>query len=190
MNEKIKKTLFFKRHIIAVVCFILLVTFALVVAFFRWEPKPDPASERIIREEAAKKLNKDPNELTDEDFANILEFNLWSLYNTRHNYQGEIIYTPPWIIIELSDIRLLKKFTNLKVLSLERIRLPKRDFPKWMKYLAKIGVLNLEETQSLDLSPLKNLTNLEVLYIQNCPNITDKQVEELQKALPNLKIVR
>ena len=105
-----------------------------------------------------------------------------------YNYESDI-YIPPWVNIELSDIRLLEKFTNLKLLRLERIRLPKRDYPKWRKYLAKYGILKLQERQSLDLCPLKNLTNLEALYITDCP-ITDKQVKQLQKALPDLKIIR
>jgi len=206
MKEKTKKTLFFKRHIIAACCIFLLAIVAFAVAIIRWEPKPDPASERIIREAAARLLDKDPNELKDSDFAKIIEFSFHGKTD-----QNEFLYVPPWVATVLADIRLLKKFTNLERLDLISIRYPPANVPKWMKYLSKYGIIKLSNKFAIDLSPiqnlhalkklrlnnaqiddikpLKNLTNLEILYIQNC-DITDKQVEELQKALPNLKIVR
>ena len=75
MNKKLSKY----KYIIAVVCCVLLVIVTLVFAALRWEPEPDPKSEKIIRKAAAKELNKDPNELTDEDFAKILEFNIFAI---------------------------------------------------------------------------------------------------------------
>jgi Leucine-rich repeat (LRR) protein len=191
-------------------CFIfLLIVSSLIFIGINQEPKPDPESERIIREAAAKLLDKDPNELTDDDFANILEF---SFFREAINDQSEFMYVPPWAITELSDIRFLKKFTNLEVLDLFSIKYPETRIPKWMKYLSKYGIISLNKKFAIDLSPIQNLhtlkmlrlthaqiydikplktiTNLEILYIQNCQNITDKQVEELQKALPNCKIYK
>jgi len=37
---------------------------------------------------------------------------------------------------------------------------------------------------------LKGLIKLEYLDINDCPNITDEQVAELRKSLPNLEIKR
>ena len=45
-------------------------------------------------------------------------------------------------------------------------------------------------TQISDLECLRGLKNLKNLINENCPNITDEQVKELQKALPNLNITR
>jgi len=208
MKEKIKKSFFRKRPLLAACSILFLIIVILVFIGINQEPKPDPASERTIRKAAAKQLGKDPNELTDGDFTKILEF---SFYEKGEKYQSGFTYIPPWASTELSDIRLLKKFTNLELLDLFSIKYPETRIPKWMKYLSKYGIISLNKKFAIDLSPIQNLhtlkmlrlnhaqicdikplkklTNLEILYIQNC-DITDKQVEELQKALPNLKIIR
>jgi Leucine-rich repeat (LRR) protein len=197
-----------KRYVFAAVLAVLLIS-ALVYVGFNQEPKPDPASERIIRKVVAAQLNKDPNDLTNEDFAKITAFNI---NGTSINNQEQFMYIPPWVRTELTDIRLLKKFTNLELLDLISVKYPEKNIPKWMKYLAKHGVFDLEKEFAIDLSPIKNLsalkklrlynaqinditplnnlTNLEELYITNCQNITDEQVGDLQKALPNLRIIR
>ena len=41
-----------------------------------------------------------------------------------------------------------------------------------------------------DLEPIKKLPYLQTLTLYNSKNITNEQVEDLQKALPNLKIER
>ncbi len=207
-----------KKYLIPAVI-ILCILAGLIYRAITWESKPDPASEKIIRQAAAAQLTTDtnnpidPNTLTDEDFVKITEL--------RIEYH------------ELSDIKLLEKFTNLQTLFLFNIRFPKKDIPSWMKMLSKLGIFNLSERFNIDLSPIRNLTNLQALElyrtqvsnlkplrnltnlrtlglgstqvsnlepikglkklryisIRNCP-ITDEQVEDLQKALPNLKISR
>jgi Leucine-rich repeat (LRR) protein len=47
--------------------------------------------------------------------------------------------------------------------------------------------LDLDNNNISDISPLKNLVNLEELLIENNP-ISEGQFDELQKALPNCKI--
>ena len=64
---KIKKK-FYWRYIIASGLILLLIIASLVYIRFTQEPKPDPASEIIIRQAIAAQLRKEPNELTDEDF--------------------------------------------------------------------------------------------------------------------------
>ena len=86
-----------RRKYIIAAGFILLIGI-FVLLFHIWEPKYDPASEAVIHEAAAEILKKDPNELTDDDFAKI----------TAMKLQGEI----------LADIKLLEKFTNLQELSI------------------------------------------------------------------------
>ena len=67
------KKLFWRKYIIAAVIIFLCIFAGLIYRTMTWESKPDPASERIIREAVSTILNKDPNELTDEDFARITE---------------------------------------------------------------------------------------------------------------------
>lgn len=88
---------------------------------------------------------------------------------------------------QVSDIGPLKELINLQILHLEFIQIS--DL-KPLKDLTDLQQLYLTRTQISDLEPLKELTNLNSLYLRECPNITDKKVEDLQKALPNLKIIR
>ena len=199
------------KNTIAAVYFVLILFVAIIAPLSAMRPKTDSLSgDAIIRRYAKQQLNKyNGYKLTDEDFANFSEFYLRDI---KQNNRDELMYILPWVITELTDIRLLGKFTNLEQLDLTSIRYPKSKIPKCMKYLAKYGILDIDKKYAIDLSPiknlsslkklrldnsqicdikpLKNLTNLEELYIQNCPNINDKQVEELNKALPNLKIIR
>ena len=225
-----------RKYIIAAGIILLLITPVLVFIFLSQNQKPDPASEKIIRGIAAVQLNKNPNDLNDEDFATITELTI--------------------ITRELSDIRILKKFINLQKLYLISIRFPEDKIPIWMNLLGKIGLiskmkvelidfeileklpelhtlllnatqirnikfikglknlqelslsvtqvnelkplkgltnlreLNISNTQVSNLEPLKGLENLKSLRMQDCPNITEQEVEVLQKALPDLEIYR
>ena len=231
-----------RKYTLAAVILLLLTIAALAFIYFTQGQEPDPVSEKIIHEIAAEQLkfqehlDTKPNKLTDEDFAKIIELHLLN--------------------IELTDLKLLEKFTNLKQLYLNNLRYPKNTIPKWMKILAKFGFIDLNERFALDLSPLEKLNNLQSLTIisspvnnfkflsslknlhslnisrgtisniepiknlsnlrelilsgilvsdleplkglinlqwidlRNCSKITSKQVEDLQEALPNLKIER
>jgi hypothetical protein len=243
-----------RKYIIAAGFILLLIISVMVFSIFQTEPKSDPESEKIIREIVSKQLNKDPNSLTDDDFAKITEFSFAEIRHTGNpGYRGTLIM---YMAKELSDIKLLKKFINLHVLNINNIRFPEKNIPKWVKILAKLGIFDISDKYVIDLSPIKNLTlledfslqdahvkdikplsnlinlkrlylnntkisdlkpltglinleelylngtyisnldsiknltNLRILHLYSCPNITDEQVEDLQKALPNLKIIR
>ena len=112
---------------------------------------------------------------------------------------------------KLSDIMLLRKFTNLQTLDFGIIMYPQNKIPKWMSILSKFGNFDpnkrlyidlepLEKLYSLEeihlrgpiknLEPLKNLKELKSLLIADCKNITDEQIEDIQKALPDLEAER
>lgn len=106
----------------------------------------------------------------------------------------------------------LEKLTKLKSLTLyQNVRIFYK--PEQIRCLQKLEFLSLELMNSKNLELISNLTNLKILkirsnnllsnldslkemvnlkklYIQDCPNITEQQIEDLQKALPNLEIVR
>ncbi len=140
------------RFILAVGFVILLITFVLVFSLFQPEPKPDPAFEKVLRQEAAMQVHKDPNEITEEDFAKITAF----VY-THH--EDETSYA------EFRDIKLLAKCTNLKTVHLAYIGYPYYSIPKWMRILAKLGIYDLSEKCAIDLRPLEKLPNLESLCL-------------------------
>lgn len=134
-----------KKKIVIPAGVILIIIAALFVSYLKWEPKPDPASEKFIREIVGKQMNKEPYSLTDEDFAKITYI---TITNTK-----------------LLDIKLLEKFTNLKEF---RLGLPiKRNIPKWKSILARIGIYDTDKNITIDLRPLENLINLKRIVIVN-----------------------
>ena len=184
-----------RKYIIVASCFLLLVIVVLVTVFHRWESKSDPASERVIRNAAASefyrvtRIQKDPNELTDEDFAKITTMYLSTNMGSGGNaYWIDIPTGKPLTTLklgELCDIKLLKKFTNLQELSLIDITFPKKNIPAWMKVIAKCGLIDLDKRFSIDLKPIKNLTSLKSL------NLDSSQISDITpiKEMINLKVL-
>ncbi|MEJ2647634.1 MAG: leucine-rich repeat domain-containing protein [Sedimentisphaerales bacterium] len=250
--KDIKKKSTHRKYIIPAVGILLLIAASLVFIYFTQGQKSDPASEKIIRQAAARQINKDPNKLTEEDFAGITEFRLMDIIPAGRGPGGvELIR---YKIIDLSDIRILENFTNLQKLELIAVRYPRqsmidevlsklglKNFSQrrfldlsplnklsslqslnlteaqlydtkvlsglinlqelnisltqvsdltGIETLTKLKILNASYTRISDLEPIKNMTNLQRLDLTNCANITNEQVEDLQKSLPNLKIVK
>jgi Leucine-rich repeat (LRR) protein len=150
-----------RKYIIPVVILLLIIA-ALFVSYLKWKPIPNPADKEIILEAAAKQLNKKPDDFTEEDFTKITELSLGARHTTAD--RGSFFSH-----IELSDLNFLKKFTNLKKLSLIGIQYPKSAIPKWMMILARYGIFNLDEKFELDLSPLKELSHLQELDLDFLP---------------------
>ena len=150
-----QKKLTWRKYTLAAAIILLLITAALVFIWLTQEQGLDQHGEMVIRRAAAEQLkfqehlDTEPNKLTDEDFAKIIELHLLN--------------------IELTDLKLLEKFTNLKQLYLNNLRYPKNTIPKWMKILAKFGFIDLNKRFALDLSPLEKLNNLQSLTIISSP---------------------
>jgi hypothetical protein len=248
-EQQNKKKPFMRKYIIAAGFILLFIFVALVLISLNCEPKSDPASEAIIRNKVARIIfnstgvEKDPNNLTDEDFKQMDVFAL------GHSIGGVKSG-------EIADIKLLERFTEMKEFTLGNVTYPKDKIPEWMIVLEKFGVFDLKEKFALDLSPLRNMTNLQELFIIetsvkninvlssltnlkllflsnsnisnleplknlvnlqeliingseisdlrplmglknlkrlniiSCKNINDKQIDDLQQALPELKIRR
>lgn len=87
----------------------------------------------------------------------------------------------------ISDLKPIKGMVNL-----QKLRVPgsKVSSLEPLKGLINLQELDIKATKISDLKPIKGLTNLKILNIQGCKNITDEQVEDLQKALPELRITR
>ena len=229
-QERIKKSSH-RKYLIAGVVILLLITLALVLFVFIQTRRPDPESEKIIREAAAAQLGKDPNSLTDEDFAKITELSIGDRTQTILAMYDDGDWLK-YAYNKLADIKLLRKFTNLQTLYLGSIDVPADKIPKWMLLLSKLGIFDLEKRFSFDLSPLEKLSHLEKLqvggnavnniqplaklgnlknlqlinatvsdlkplesqkqleklYIIFCPKLKYKDLEDLGKAIPNLKI--
>ncbi|MBN1975308.1 MAG: hypothetical protein JW787_16840, partial [Sedimentisphaerales bacterium] len=155
-----------RKYIIAAILFLLFISAALFFSLSQPEPKPDPASEALIRHVITEQLNKEPNELTDDDFTQITSFQPWTYipYATHFGVSGLKTFN-----VQLSDIKYLEKLTNLQELTLESINTPAKEIPELIKILAKIGVMNPDGRYLLDLTPLRNLTNLKKINLNYSP---------------------
>ena len=147
----------FRRKIIISSAILLLLLISVLVLLIRHDYKT--ASEAVIRRAAAMQLNKDPNELTDADFASIK-----SLYT----FNGQ----------ELCNIKLLEKFTSLEELNISGITFP--EIPKWMKILSQIGLMDIAKRNTLDLGPIENLENLKTITFLNTPIRSFKPLSKIK----------
>ena len=148
-----KKPSAWKHLIAAIVVLLLCIIAGYIYHVYRWYSTIDivcqKRSEAVIRSVVAEQFGKDPNNLTDDDFAKITELNLYKK--------------------ELYDIELLEKCYNLRKLSLREISVSEIDPPVLITVLAKFGLVKKQEKVFIDLTPLRNLVDLEVLRINSVP---------------------
>ncbi len=129
-----------KKYIGIILLILLIAAFTLFMFFLRTiYPQSD---ETIIREAAAKIANKDPNDLTNNDFAKITKIKLKG--KTR-------------------DIKLLEKFTNLEELDLQHVKIKTTKIPKWLISFCQRYRIKLPKRNYIDLSPLEKLSHLKKL---------------------------
>jgi len=83
------------------------------------------------------------------------------------------------------DLKPVKNFKKLEHLSIMRTKVNNLE-P--VRNLINLQTFYAYETKISNLEPLKGLTNMRRLYISGSNNISNQQVEDLQKALPNLEI--
>ena len=102
---------------------------------------------------------------------------LKELKNLKNLYLGPI---------EDSNLEPIRGLTNLMYLDLSG---PEIDL-EVIADLENLVWLSLSKTNVSNLEPIKKLRHLDTLLIGNCHDITDQQIEDLQKALPNLEIQR
>ncbi len=85
------------------------------------------------------------------------------------------------------NIKPISKLNNLKTLDISSTEVS--NFEP-IGELTNLQKLFLSNTKVSNLEFLKKLKHLYKLEIKNCPNITDDQIEDLQKALPELEIAK
>lgn len=107
------------------------------------------AGEAYIRQFLSGRLDKEPNDLTDEDFAKLTYFHM--------RYPSG----------EPFDLTLFEKFTGLQTFIFIEFLIPlnKPVVPKWKLLLAKLGIIDLEIEGYFDLKPIRKLTNLQEIHL-------------------------
>ena len=66
-----------------------------------------------------------------------------------------------------------------------QISLPEKEISKWMSILVKLGIYGLDESQSIDLSPLEKLSELRKLELYKSYTFSIKSI----KRLKNLQVL-
>ena len=121
-------------------------------------------STEIIKEQIAKKLNKQADQLTEDDLIGIKELSL----------MGK----------NISDITYITNLTNLESLDISFTYVENIEPLLNCKSLKK---LNISSTRIKNIMPLKNLPQLDSVSMWNLW-LDRSQVNELKENLPNLKI--
>lgn len=167
---------------------VLIVFFALFKSARARTPEVESEDEEIIREAIAHRLDKKPKKLTKEDYKEITQLvlsckqisNIEPLKGLSNLQELHLNDT------QVSNIEPLRGLVNLQKLGLY-------DTPvsniEPLKGLVNLQWLDLSGTWVRNIEPLKGLSNLQELGLIDTW-VGKKQVSELQKALPNLRIYR
>jgi hypothetical protein len=121
-------------------------------------------STEIIKNQIAKKLNKQADQLTEDDLVKVKELSLLGK--------------------NVSDITYISNMTNLESLDISFTYIENVENLLNLKNLKK---LNISSTHIKDIRPLKNIPRLDLLSMWNLW-LDREQVNELKRNLPNLKI--
>ena len=152
-----------RKYILAVGFVFLLIISALIFSLFQQGPKPDPSSEKVIRDKVERYIkDKGADELTEEDFAKITDLSIGdpAIYAVAKKSLSRV---------ELADIKLLEKCTNLETLHIEGVFYPEKSIPKYMRFLGKYGIVDLNKRYVIDLTPLKSLKKLKNIQMSMVP---------------------
>ncbi len=127
----------------------------------------DPSDENNVKIEAAirQEINKPDGKLTKSDLESVLKL---SFEDQR-----------------LTSVAGLERHTNLKVLYLYKNGLTN---VAGLENFTNLEILGLEDTQLVNIDGLMKLTNLRRLNLVDNNQLSEAQVDELRKALPNCKI--
>ena len=146
--------------------------------------RPNPIIEKAIREE----LEKPTDELTKADLEKVTMLQLDDKQLTSVKGLENLTQLRTLFLYknQLTSVKVLEKLTRLEALTLHENRLTS---VKGLEKLTKLKKLHLSYNQLTDVKGLERLTQLTRLSLTNNPDLTKAQIDELQKALPNCKII-
>ena len=180
------------------------------------KPSTDSASEKLITdlivEKAIRvKLEKPTGRLTKSDLDKVTHLYLGRKKLTELPEALEKLTQLEELRLtnnQLTEVKGLEKLTQLKKLYLNYNKLT--ELPKGLEKLTQLTYLNLGYNKLTDVKGLEKLTQLEELKLhgekltelqvqlhilnklpfpENNPDLNKAQIDELQKALPNCKII-
>ena len=157
LQEGFEKNSFHMKYILSIALPLFFVAIFIFIVY-TMNQSYSTSGDAVIRKIAGQILNKDPNSLGTKDFLEITELNL----------SGQT----------LEDIRLLKKFKNLRELDISRLEVSVAKIPVWKTILIKIHIIEKpvpgrgginEKNNLLNLQPLRYLSRLEELNLKFTP---------------------
>ena len=146
-------------------------------------PEAKAAIEAAIRKE----LKKPTGELTKADLEKVTKLNLESSKLTDVKGLDKLLQLTELSLDnnQLTDVKGLEKLTKLTYLGLGGNQLTD---VKGLEKLTQLEEMTLGRNKLTSVKGLENLTQLKYLYLRGNPALTQAQIDELQKALPNCEI--
>jgi len=144
-------------------------------------------SAKVIEAAIRKAAKKPTGELTKADYEKVRmpdlgDYQLTDVKGLEKLTQLQVLYLHN---NQLTDVKGLEKLTQLTTLHLNNNQLTSL---KGLENLTQLRFLGLNSNQLTSVKGLENLTQLTQLILQDNPDLTKAQIDELQKALPKCYI--
>jgi len=134
-------------------------------------------------------IMKPTGELTKADLEQLTRLRLWRKQLTDVTGLEKLTQLEHLVLNtnQLTDVTGLEKLTQLTDLFIHTNKLTK--LPEGLEKLTKLNYLDLSRNQLTDVTGLEKLTQLKFLNIGSNPDLTEAQIDQLRKALPNCFII-
>jgi hypothetical protein len=148
-----------RKYIFAAVIFLFIIIGSLVFTFYARE-EPDYISDSVFRKLVSEQLNKNPKDLTDEDFAKVKNISLAGFSFWTNSSSGTLFKrSDNTITVRFSTKREDNSYINF-------------ELPIHISFLSKLGIKIKNRKYLFDLKTLEKLTNLQNLNLSSA-NITN-----------------
>ena len=155
-----------KRKYLAVICFLIVAAFVVSI-FYILQQEPDKISEEVVRKLVSVQLNKNPKDLTNEDFAKITEFTIYGFKVYRDSSKVSFQRSGN----KLSVIFYARQYGTPYSMSF--------DLPVYTAFMSKLGFNNKNEKYFFDLNALKKIPNLRSLNVRSTDITNIKSLRKL-----------
>ena len=152
------------------------------------KPLTKEESAKVVEAAIRRAANKPTGELTKADYEKVTKLYLHDNQLTNVKGLEKLTQLEELYLYgnKLTDVKGLEKLTKLKRLSLQNNQLTDVT---GLEKLTQLTWLNLWNNRLTELKGLEKLTQLKTLNLIENPDLTKAQIAELQKALPNCRII-
>jgi Leucine-rich repeat (LRR) protein len=148
-----------RKYIFAAIIFLFIIIGSLVFTFYARE-EPDYIIDAVVRKLVSEQLDKNPKDLTDEDFAKVKNFSLAGFSFWTNPSSGTLFQrSSNTITVRFSTKREDNSYINF-------------ELPIHISFLSKLGIKIKNRKYLFDLRMLEKLSNLQNLNLSSA-NITN-----------------